>query len=143
MNKDSNKDSAERKHEGEEEYEASWLALPSAYTIATVPDATDTSGNQCLLVHLHKLMQASLFPFHSLPAPPDVGQSLGQHDEVSLWRTLQDISRVWVTPAQTVLIEKHFQLPEVRILSHEGQALQMPSVGSHLIVFSAGLGSPR
>lgn len=88
-------------------------------------------------------MQASRFPFHSLPAPPDVGQSLGQHDEVSLWRTLQDISRVWVTPAQTVLIEKHFQLPKVRILSHEGQALQMPAIGSHLIVFSAGLGSPQ
>lgn len=85
-----------------------------------VPDARAASGNHCLLIHSHRLMRASLFPFHSLPDPPDVRQSLGQHDEVSLWRALQGISRAWMTPAQTLLIEKHFQLPKVCFLSHEG-----------------------
>lgn len=51
------------------------------------------------------LLFALCFP----PAPPGVLWPLGQRDEVSPGRALQDGGRVWVTPAHSILIEEHFQ----------------------------------
>lgn len=74
---------------------------------------------------------------HFPPAPSGVWSSWGQHDdephgtwELSEWSL--PTARWWKSISK---------LSKVDILFHKGRALQLPSVGSHLIVFCGWTGS--